>query len=356
MSGQGNYFLKYLLQYTYHQMRPHYRLALALAGFLLLASVPMTTRADTTTTDFVHISPDGDASQRIDRWEQEAIMRDSFAQDYLREFPESSLHHVRMVKVTAFMQATHDLDNAIASMHREGKNWKHSIEGHSMSFPDKVLKLSEMADDPRVDVICEIGFNVGYSAAIFLQSNPSAKLISFDFMKNHYSTAAASAFHKVFPERSVTIIAGNSVHTVPKTTEILGRTCNLIFIDGGHTREILEADLMHMAALVNTTYHRVVVRFAKNSAPVVKHSLTHTRFTFHTVVLSFPRLTTSKTRSCRQCGTNSWLSGPGQTPTDRGPPEAAAVASVCRKSRWWTLTRTRATARCRWTVPGGTSS
>ena len=211
--------------------------------------------------DFVDVSPDGEASKGLkSRWEQEVLMLDMFAQDYVRLHPETSMHRVRMVKVTTFMQTTHKMDSAIAAMHMQKDQWKHDIEGHIMSFPDKVVKLSELADDPRVDVICEIGFNVGHSAAIFLLSNPKAKIISFDFMKNHYSTAAAVAFHKVFPQRSVTIVAGNSVHTVPKTTELLGRTCNLIFIDGGHTREILEADVMHMAVLANTTFNRVLVR------------------------------------------------------------------------------------------------
>ena len=46
------------------------------------------------------------------------------------------------------------------------ENWKGIIEGHSFLYYDKIRTFSELADDPRVSTICEIGFNFGHSVSI----------------------------------------------------------------------------------------------------------------------------------------------------------------------------------------------
>ena len=67
----------------------------------------------------------------------------------------------------------------------------------------------------------------------------------------------------MFPDRSITVVAGSSFHSVPKTFEMFPmgskRKCNLIFIDGGHTAEDLAADVLNMARFTNRTYNRFVI-------------------------------------------------------------------------------------------------
>jgi hypothetical protein len=187
----------------------------------------------------------------------------TFAADYIANVdPTATVEQIRSIKIVEYLRRTVMLDDVIAQLHPNGTLWKDNIEGNTLAYFDKVKKMSELADDPRVETICEIGFNSGYSMLNFLTANPTARAFSFDIISNTYVPAAVNALHEVFPYRNIAIIAGSSAHTVPKMTDTLVRSntlCNLLFIDGGHTAQILRDDITNMAKLANTTYNRVVV-------------------------------------------------------------------------------------------------
>ena len=178
--------------------------------------------------------------------------------------PPEHLH--RSLKMVDYFLHVSPLDEAIALKHPGGQLWKsyqnEILEGNSLGFFSKIQALSELADDPRVETICEIGFNAGYSALNFLVSNPTARFISFDLFEHSYTPFAVQVLHDMFPARSITVIAGSSLYTVPTYAEAqnaLSPMCNLLFIDGGHTPDILRADMANFARLANRTYNKVVV-------------------------------------------------------------------------------------------------
>lgn len=43
------------------------------------------------------------------------------------------------------------------------EHWRRGVEGHTFLFKDKVHTMQELADDPRVERVCEVGFNMGHS-------------------------------------------------------------------------------------------------------------------------------------------------------------------------------------------------
>jgi len=134
-------------------------------------------------------------------------------------------------------------------------------EGHSMGAAFKVATLSRLADDPRIKNICEIGVNAGHSSLNFLVSNPTATLLSFDIFWHKYTPDTVRSLKDLYPTRKIITVAGSSVESVPDTTTILNDDfkCQLIFIDGGHTAPILDADLTNMHALADPAFHKVII-------------------------------------------------------------------------------------------------
>lgn len=173
------------------------------------------------------------------------------------------------------MQLNDDIGKAL-----DDPNWRNEIEGHSLSFHEKINLIQRLANNVRVRTICEVGFNAGYSALNFLMSNHNATVISFDIFYWKYSSVANIALNNMFPKRHFITIAGDSKHSIPmfeKTLRLASKRqeversdgnqgigentplCNLIFIDGGHTREAFLSDLMSMRTLADPEYHTVLI-------------------------------------------------------------------------------------------------
>ena len=133
-------------------------------------------------------------------------------------------------------------------------------EGSILGYPDKFDLLAEYVEDERVETVCEIGFNVGYSTMVYLLNNPKAKVFVFDVFLRNYTAAAVSSLQQMFPERDLLATAGDSATTVPRFHRLFPDIkCNLIFIDGSHYDPALAMDIEHMKSLANETYHRVLI-------------------------------------------------------------------------------------------------
>lgn len=150
-------------------------------------------------------------------------------------------------------------------------NWRNDTEGSTIRFHGKLELFQSLADDERVETICEVGFNVGHSTASWLSANPRASVLAFDVSRYMYTAAAINAMGEVFPGRVVTLIEGDSKQSVPNFIELLRHSsrnqiedplsiqCNLIFIDGAHDLEGALTDIFNLMPLANATYHRIII-------------------------------------------------------------------------------------------------
>jgi len=114
-------------------------------------------------------------------------------------------------------------------------------EGYSQQIPNQIYDLKRLISGPNIKTAMEIGFNAGHSADIFLSTNPSLHLTSFDLGAHKYVTVAKEYIDKIYPSRH-TLILGDSTQTIPVYEQT---TYDLIFIDGGHEYEITKADLLN---------------------------------------------------------------------------------------------------------------
>ena len=64
---------------------------------------------------------------------------------------------------------------------------KGSLEGHSGQFVGERKLYVALARLPFVKHICEIGFNAGHSASLWLLANPTAKVTMFDIWTHEYT-------------------------------------------------------------------------------------------------------------------------------------------------------------------------
>ena len=124
---------------------------------------------------------------------EEVSILGGFSDAYLKFHVNVTIEQIRSVKLVEYLRRTTILDEKIASFDPQGSAWKQVIEGNTLAYFQKIKKLSELADDPRV----EIGFNCGYSSLNFLTANPTARVISFDLFSNRCTSSRAIASRDV---------------------------------------------------------------------------------------------------------------------------------------------------------------
>lgn len=67
------------------------------------------------------------------------------------------------------------------------------------------------ATNPSIRTVCEVGFNAGYSTAVWLSANPLLKVISFDLpnMLGKYGPSCAEYLRSKHPGRLEVCPAGD---------------------------------------------------------------------------------------------------------------------------------------------------
>ena len=107
-------------------------------------------------------------------------------------------------------------------------------------FLDKVKNLSNLVLNKNVRNIMEIGFNSGFSTLLFLMSNPHLKITCFDLGEHKYTIPCYEKLRETFGSR-INLITGDSTTTLQNINEQF----DLIHIDGGHSTEVAESDIIN---------------------------------------------------------------------------------------------------------------
>ncbi len=88
-----------------------------------------------------------------------------------------------------------------------------------------------LASSPAIRTICEVGFNMGHSTALWLTANPTARVHSFDLLETRPGKAQAAFLRSRFRGR-LHIKAGDSLSTIPRAR--IDPPCDLVHVDGRH--------------------------------------------------------------------------------------------------------------------------
>ena len=146
-----------------------------------------------------------------------------------------------------------DEATAVAERHLkvEPQKWWATM-GHTAEVPLQVTSLRGMLDrhaELRNGTICEVGFNAGHSAIVWLE-NTWTNLVEFDLLSLDYSAASRQFVSDRYPGR-IAFHKGPSRETLPVYAQRVrsgtARPCDLWLIDGDHGKHV-ETDLFNALA------------------------------------------------------------------------------------------------------------
>ncbi len=106
-----------------------------------------------------------------------------------------------------------------------------------------------LKENPNVKQIAEIGFCLGHSSDVYLNTRPDISLVSFDMMYHWYNEAGYYYITSKYPGRCA-LFKGDSLQTVPRFIRTHKNTSfDLIIVDGGHEYRVALQDLINMQHL-----------------------------------------------------------------------------------------------------------
>ena len=114
--------------------------------------------------------------------------------------------------------------------------------------PVEAKSLCELAASVGATRIAEVGFNVGFSALAFLESSAHASVVSFELNERRAVLLAKGFIDERYPGRHE-LVVGDSLDTVPRYADEHPHAFDLVFVDGGHTKEIADSDIRHACRL-----------------------------------------------------------------------------------------------------------
>lgn len=94
--------------------------------------------------------------------------------------------------------------------------------------------------------ICEIGFNAGHSAALFLLNAPDAEFTFFDLGEHAYTRPCFKYIDSAFPTTKKTMVYGDSRTIIPSwlsTHKDAIASFDVVHVDGGHLVDCVVSDL-----------------------------------------------------------------------------------------------------------------
>mmetsp|Transcript_47832 Transcript_47832/g.104113 ORF Transcript_47832/g.104113 Transcript_47832/m.104113 type:complete len:284 (+) Transcript_47832:52-903(+) len=134
---------------------------------------------------------------------------------------------------------------------REARRYFVYTEGNIASSEKALSMYFHVARGPTVKNICEVGFNAGHSAAVFLNANPEATVYSFDIAQFIYTRGNLALMKDLFGSR-FEFILGPSADTLPEFSRRRPDVkCDVISIDGDHSHEGTYADILNFRKLAS---------------------------------------------------------------------------------------------------------
>ena len=120
-------------------------------------------------------------------------------------------------------------------------------EDHFTYWSAQITGYVEQAIQPSVKTVCETGFYLGESAALWLCANPDVHVYTYDLM---FPAENLKLLQDAFPGR-ITAIEGDSVVNLKTYAEDASNPfCDIMVVDGGHMEHVPWEDLHNFAKIV----------------------------------------------------------------------------------------------------------
>jgi predicted O-methyltransferase YrrM len=107
-------------------------------------------------------------------------------------------------------------------------------------FLNKSKNISNLVLTKNIKNVMEIGFNSGFSTLLMLISNPNIHISCFDLGEHKYTIPCYEKLKETFGDR-INITIGDST----KTLQNINENYDLIHIDGGHSTEVADSDIIN---------------------------------------------------------------------------------------------------------------
>lgn len=116
----------------------------------------------------------------------------------------------------------------------------HHSTTYTNAFLDKSKNISGLVLNKNIKNVMEIGFNSGFSTLLMLISNPKMRITCIDLGEHKYTVPCYKKLKEIFNDR-INIILGDSTKTLKNIISVY----DLIHIDGGHTTEVANMDIIN---------------------------------------------------------------------------------------------------------------
>jgi len=116
----------------------------------------------------------------------------------------------------------------------------HNTYDYTDTFLNKAKNISNLVLNKHIKNVMEIGFNAGFSTLLMLLTNSNINITCFDLGEHKYTIPCYEKLKETFGER-LNIIIGDSI----KTLQNINCIYDLIHIDGGHSDEVADSDIIN---------------------------------------------------------------------------------------------------------------
>jgi len=116
----------------------------------------------------------------------------------------------------------------------------HHTTNYTYTFLNKTKNISNMVLNKNIKNVMEIGFNSGFSTLLMLLTNPNICISCFDLGEHTYTMPCYEKLRETFGDR-IKLTIGDSTKTLPNVND----KYDLIHIDGGHSTEVANSDIIH---------------------------------------------------------------------------------------------------------------
>lgn len=159
----------------------------------------------------------------------------------------------------------------------EGNIWSRNHTRHpDITLLNKQKNIIWLAKYLKEGTVLEVGLNAGFSALLFLLSNPTIKLIGYDLGEHTYAKHCIETLQRDFPGR-LQVVFGDSRETLPL---LPSKSYDCIHVDGGHSEEVAKSDVKEASRLLKPDGFLLVddtnlgdVRKAIQAVPALKERM-----------------------------------------------------------------------------------